>query len=44
MILGPTWVALFLHEYPSLLVLAGFIIIILGIFLDAKADDKIEKT
>ena len=44
MILGPTWVALFLHEYPSLLVLAGFVIIILGIFLDAKADNKIKTT
>lgn len=40
MILGPTWVAIFLHEYPSMLVLAGFTIIILGIFLDAKADSK----
>ncbi len=44
MILGPTWVALFLHEYPSLLVCCGFVIIIIGIFLDAKADNKIEST
>ena len=38
MILGPLWVALFLKEYPSLLVCIGFIIIVAGIFLDAKAD------
>jgi len=38
MILGPIWVAIFLHEYPSLLVCAGFVIIIAGIILDAKAD------
>ncbi len=38
MILGPVWVALFLHEYPSLLVMIGFVIIIAGIILDAKAD------
>ncbi len=44
MILGPAWVAIFLHEYPSLLVCVGFVIIILGIFLDAKADTKIEST
>ena len=40
MILGPTWVALFLHEYPSLMVCIGFVIIIAGIFADAKVDDK----
>lgn len=38
LILGPVWVALFLHEYPSLLVCIGFVIIIAGIILDAKAD------
>ena len=38
MILGPVWVAIFLHEYPSLLVCIGFVIIIAGLFLDAKAD------
>lgn len=40
MILGPVWVALFLKEYPSLLVCIGFVIIIAGIFLDAKVDEK----
>ena len=44
MILGPAWVAIFLHEYPSLLVCIGFVIIILGIFLDAKADNQIQST
>jgi len=42
MILGPVWVALFLHEYPSLLVCIGFVIIIVGIFLDAKVDSGSE--
>lgn len=40
MILGPIWVAIFLHEYPSLLVCIGFVIIIAGILLDAKADSS----
>jgi len=40
MILGPVWVALFLHEYPSMMVCVGFIVIIAGIILDAKADMK----
>ena len=38
MILGPVWVAVFLHEYPGLLVLTGFVIIIAGILADARAD------
>lgn len=36
MILGPVWVALFLKEYPSPVVLTGFIIILAGMLLDAK--------
>lgn len=36
MILGPVWVALFLKEYPTPLVLSGFIIILAGMLLDAK--------
>ena len=36
MILGPVWVALFLKEYPSVPVLVGFVIILAGMFLDAK--------
>lgn len=36
MILGPVWVALFLKEYPSVPVLIGFVIILIGMFLDAK--------
>ena len=35
MILGPAWVALFLDEFPSIPVLTGFIIILLGMLLDA---------
>lgn len=35
MILGPVWVAVFLKEYPSMRVLVGFIIVLIGIFLDA---------
>lgn len=38
MILGPAWVALFLHRYPSVPVLIGFGIILVGMFLDAKKD------
>ena len=38
MILGPVWTALFLKEYPSTMVIIGFVIIIAGIFLDSKAD------
>ena len=38
LILGPAWVALFLHEYPSMLVCIGFVIIIAGIIMDAKVD------
>lgn len=36
MILGPVWVALFLREYPSLIVLIGFVIVMIGMFLDAR--------
>lgn len=36
MILGPVWVALFLREYPSALVLAGFAIVLAGIILDDR--------
>jgi len=36
MILGPVWVALFLQEYPSVPVLVGFIIVLIGIVLDAR--------
>lgn len=38
MILGPVWVAVFLKEYPSPVVLAGFSVILLGMLLDAKPD------
>lgn len=38
MILGPVWTAIFLHEYPGLLVCVGFVIIIAGILADARAD------
>jgi len=36
MILGPVWVALFLKEYPTVPVLIGFVIILVGMFMDAK--------
>lgn len=38
MILGPLWVALFLKEYPSPLVLAGFSVILLGMLLESKPE------
>ena len=40
MILGPLWVALFLGEYPSTLVLVGFCIILVGIVLDSRRGSK----
>lgn len=36
MILGPVWVALFLKEFPTPLILTGFFIILAGMLLDAK--------
>lgn len=35
MILGPLWVAIFLKEYPSIRVLIGFVIIMIGMILDS---------
>lgn len=35
MILGPVWVALFLKEYPSVPVIIGFVIILIGMVLDS---------
>ena len=34
MILGPVWVMIFLKDYPSLPVIAGFVIILAGMLLD----------
>jgi len=42
MILGPIWVALFLKEYPSIPVLIGFVIILIGMLLDAKLNAATE--
>jgi len=44
MILGPVWVALFLKEYPTPLVLFGFVVILLGMLLDAKMSAEAEHT
>lgn len=41
MILGPVWVALFLKEYPSVPVLVGFVIVLLGMLLDTKRHTKL---
>ena len=35
MLLGPLWVAIFLGEIPTVLVLIGFAVILLGMLLDA---------
>lgn len=40
MILGPIWVALFLKEYPNSMVLTGFVIILIGMLLDAFTSGK----
>lgn len=41
MILGPIWVAVFLHEYPSVPVLIGFAIILVGMLLDTKLNTPV---
>ena len=40
MILGPVWVALFLHEYPAPMVLIGFIIILIGMLLESFLNNE----
>lgn len=40
MILGPVWVALFLKEYPQPTVLIGFVIILLGMLMDALLNSE----
>lgn len=40
MILGPLWVALFLHEYPSTLEAVGFLIILTGMLMDNYVHKK----
>lgn len=40
MILGPIWVAVFLGEYPNTIVLIGFMIILIGLLLDAKLNGE----
>lgn len=44
MILGPIWVAIFLKEYPTVPVLIGFVIILIGMFLDARMSVPAEET
>lgn len=43
MLLGPLWVAIFLQEYPSPLVLAGFAVILLGMLLDALMPQLVKR-
>lgn len=43
MILGPVWVAVFLREYSSVPVLVGFVIILVGMFLDTKLSGSPEE-
>ena len=40
MVMGPLWVALLVHEYPSVLELIGLAVIMAGIFLDARLDSR----
>lgn len=40
MILGPVWVTLFLKEYPQPTVLIGFVIILLGMLMDALLNSE----
>ena len=37
---GPIWVALFLGEYPTPLVTAGFITILIGMYRNSKITQK----
>ena len=41
-VMGPLWVVLFLHEYPGLLEILGLVVIMAGIFLDAKLNVSAE--
>jgi drug/metabolite transporter (DMT)-like permease len=43
MLLGPLWVAIFLQEYPSALVLIGFAVILVGMLLDALMPQLMKK-
>ena len=43
MLLGPAWVAIFLQEYPSPLVLTGFAVILLGMLLDALMPQLVKR-
>ncbi len=43
MILGPLWVALFLREFPNGMVLAGFAIVLTGLFLDIHLSKETER-
>lgn len=40
MILGPTWVAIFLFEYPGILEIIGYVVIIVGLFVEARMSAK----
>lgn len=40
MILGPTWVALFLGEYPGIWEVVGYVVIIVGLIVEAKMSSK----
>lgn len=44
MILGPLWVVIFLKEYPSTIVIIGFVIILIGLLLDAKLNSEDERS
>ena len=43
-VMGPLWVVLFLHEYPVLLEVVGLVVIMAGIFLDAKLNVSSEES
>lgn len=40
MILGPVWIAIFYHEYPSALVFSGFVIILCGMLFHVYLENK----
>ncbi|MDD4075625.1 MAG: DMT family transporter [Eubacteriales bacterium] len=43
MVLGPLWVALFLHEYPDSIALAAFVFVIAGVLGEVYVAKKLQK-
>ena len=44
MVFGPLWVAVFLHQYPDVIGLIGFLIIALGVVIEVVYTHRREKS